>query len=808
MKDFIKRTGSLLLIGIVASIASGATPERGHLSLSNKSDITNNPCVTVAPLGSGNSTQAQKPIDTPRRVKRDAAGMTWTILIDEDFSNLTEGSIQEPSDERLCYYYGEPGRNIDPKYTQQPGWTGSNGFSAGGAILMKEVNVTTGAPLNTPLGDYSGNLTISFRYRIAPGYDKHSQVIVDVLKGGIDHPQLANCDLPVYPCNVYPGQEDWKYAQVTCKNLSADNDGFIQFNCYGSVIIDDIEIKSADDFIASPVLKPITDFTSTSFTANWEPVRLASYYYMTLSKKVYTSDETSIDYNEDFENITQVPEGWTINNFSSDRILSGEGNNETKGLIMNNGDYVETPYNFAKYKWFKMFGRLVVPEDFDIYSITGSVTFSLRTEDGWAKLSSAPAGWFYDPWYFDFGGELFPSFNNNYYGLKIEVDGLADGTYIVFDDFEFETGRPAKLESVITLNNHVSVSGLNTSYTFTDLDPNSEYYYSICSFYQGIYSEPSTEHAFGVAAPELLPASDITSTSYVANWMNAPKATGYELINYGVYEAEEDITEYTILEEDFSKITSDVTWGTSFEDAEPLDNYTPCSLDAYTNLPGWVGKGNMIFVEGLGAIDSPYDLYYIQTPPLTLDNSDSFILGLMGQVTYDDTLIVWINEKGYRLPVTAGDFGGEFEIPESGYNVPILFYTANASSFCLEFVGVYQNVKKGQRVYTYLGQQNVDSETTNAVVESLTDEYSRYAYEVKSVFEYEGQTTYSDSREKIIVDLKNGTSNSGVTGISELSDAKGEAKWFSIDGRQLSQPEKGVCIAKYSDGSVRKIIVK
>ncbi|MBD5358798.1 MAG: hypothetical protein HDR88_17725 [Bacteroides sp.] len=811
MKNFTKRISGILILGVIASIASGSNPQRVQLSTLKEADLRNNPNVTVAPERMTAPAHDIQMTRTPQKVKRDASGMTWTILIDEDFSKLTEGSVQDPSEERLCYYYGEPGMYIDPQYTQQAGWTGSNAFSAGGAIFMKEVNASTGAPLNTPLGDYSGNLTISFRYRIAPGYDKHSQVIVDILKGGIDHPQVADCDFNFYACNVYPGQEDWKYAEVTCKNLSADNDGFIQFNCYGAVILDDIEIKSANDFIASPVLKPITDFTQTSFTANWEPVRLASYYYVELSKKVYTSDETSIVYNEDFENITAVPEGWTINNFSEERI-SDAGNNNSKGLIMNNGDYVETPDNMAKYKWFKMFGRLVTPENFDIYSITGTVTFSLRTEDGWTKLSSAPAGWFYDPWYFDFGAELYPGFNENYYGLKIEVDGLAEGTYIVFDDFEFETGRPSKLEPIITLNNYVAIRDGSTSYTFTDLDPESEYYYGIYAFYQGIYSQPATEHAFGVAAPELLPASEIKSDSYVANWMTAPKATGYILTNYGVYEAEEDVVEATILEEDFSKITSDLTWATSFNDAEPLDNYTKTSLDAYTTLPGWTGIGNMIFTNALGVIDSMNTLYYIQTPPLTLDNDDYFVLSLQGQVAYDDVLVVWVNSKAYRLPVYAdefgGEFSGEFEISEAGHHMPIMFYTANGSPFCLEFVGVYQNMKKGQKIYTYLSEQTLDSSTTSTPVDGLNDDFSKYAYEVKSVFQYEGQTTYSDSYEKIIVDLKNGTSNSGVTGINEISEIDGETIWYSIDGRRLSQPERGICIAKYPDGSTKKVIVR
>lgn len=799
MKDFTKRISGLLIAVAIAGFASGAVQVR-HLEPQTAGSLPKEGAVTMAPGGM----KANRYDAVPAKVKRDAHGMTYTVLIEEDFSKLTEGSIQEPDDEPLCYYYGEPGMNIDPKYTSQPGWTGSNGFSAGGAILMKEVNAQTGAPLNTPLGDYSGNLTISFRYRILPGYDKHSQVFVDVLKGGVEHPQMAECDGNFFSCDVYPGQEDWKWAEITCKNLSADNDGFIQFNCYGAIILDDIEIKSANDFIASPVLKPVTDFSATSFTANWEPVRLASFYYIELQKKVYTSDEENVVYNEDFEDMTSVPEGWTINNFSTDRIVN-DGQDGTKGLRMDSGDYIETPDNMAKYHWLKMFGHLVVPEDFDVYNITGTVTFYLRTENGWKQLSSASAGWFYDPWAFDFGADLYPDFNNNYYGVKIEVSGLAEGTYMVFDDFEFETGRPARLEPVISLDDYESVDASNISYTFTNLDPETEYYYGIVSFYQGIYSEPAREHAFGVAAPELLTASGMTESSYTANWQTAPKATGYLATNYGLFEAQEDIAEYMLLEEDFSKITSEVTWGTSLEDAEKLENYTTSSLDAYTLLPGWQGRGNTLIEGGLGVEDSMGSMLYIETPPLTLNNADNFVLGLTGQTLYDDELVVWVNEKAYRLPVSAGDFSGEFVIPEHGGNMTLLFYTANGSPFCFQYVSVAQDLKKGQKVYTYLGCETVSADTTSATFSSLTDEYPMYAYDVKSIFEYDGQTTYSVSDEKILVDLKNGTS---ISGIEEISADNANVIWYSIEGHRLSQPQPGICIAKFTDGTAKKVIIR
>jgi hypothetical protein len=57
-----------------------------------------------------------------------------------------------------------------------------------------------------------------------------------------------------------------------------------------------------------------TDFTSHSFTANWQPVRKAFNYYLDLYKKVYLSNNdttfTANFENADADNI--IPSGWKL----------------------------------------------------------------------------------------------------------------------------------------------------------------------------------------------------------------------------------------------------------------------------------------------------------------------------------------------------------------------------------------------------------------------------------------------------------------------------------------------------------------
>ena len=100
----------------------------------------------------------------------------------------------------------------------------------------------------------------------------------------------------------------------------------------------------------------------------------------------------------------------------------------------------------------------------------------------------------------------------------------------------------------------------------------------------------------------------------------------------------------------------------------------------------------------------------------------------------------------------------------------------------------------------------MDADTLSATFSNLASGYDIYAYTVKSIFEYEGKTAYSSCDEKMLVDIVNGTSSNGV---DTIDAAEGEAiRWYSIDGRELVKPEKGLCIARYPDGSVRKILVK
>ena len=51
------------------------------------------------------------------------------------------------------------------------------------------------------------------------------------------------------------------------------------------------------------------------------------------------------------------------------------------------------------------------------------------------------------------------------------------------------------------------------------------------------------------------------------------------------------------------------------------------------------------------------------------------------------------------------------------------------------------------------------------------------------------------------------SSTNGITGTQTSADIREIAR-FTIDGKRINQPQRGINIVKYSDGTVKKVIVK
>lgn len=779
---------------------------------------------------------------TPQPLKvrpNNASTSQRDILVDEDFSKVTAGTMEQPdTTQYLASSYYEPGIYIDPALTKDGTWAGEFAFAAGGAIYLKTPYPTISAALMTPLGDYSGEITVTLKAKAMPHWYVYSEdpdtgeelwakstgssIGVQVCVGGYTSGGIADTDLEdgygYYSTRLYEGQ-GWTEVELHFNNYSADNDGYICFYTEGAILIDDIKITSAPTFLAAPKMIGVTDFQPDRFTIEWQPLRKALDYYIDLYKRVYTSDSDGA-FAEDFENYTAPQEGWSV---TSSEITPDGGMDGSNALILRNGDTLTTPENGATYKAMDFYLKFVTHYD-DPYMSMDTVYVDGLTDTGWKTVAYIYASYFIEGDVAELSREIY-DFANTYKAIRIRPGDMEEGEYIVVDNIDITTNRPSTFERVFGENSSDWGEDSNdtrydytedTHYTFTGLDPETEYYYAVRGHYVFTYSNKILHHAFGVCTPEALPATDIDSRgSFTANWNPAPKAMGYTVNMFCMTEVEEDNPDFVLLEETFDKVDAGVTSATDWRSPEMLGNYDDTRLDQYTTLPGWIGVGNTLAEGMLGCEYSPYMLTEIVTPEFYVGNDDEIRMYVRAYGDAGDRLIFRMGGVSYYVPFEqaadgTGYIDGEYLLQVTTDNVQVEMFTYNYGAFMLDEVRFMQAVEKGDIVKTTIEKVETDAETTSYTFTNLAGYgFDTYGYSVTSYFEYEGKSTTSAPSNTVVVNLATGDSHIS-TGVEETvagGDVREVAR-YSLDGRQLAAPQKGINIIRMSDGTTRKVLVK
>ena len=822
------RAAALLLFAAVCTAVQADGPKRIVSVQKAKKHVVLNSAesaVTPTPLKArpGKSSTAQR-----------------DILVDEDFSGITWGSEEQPdTTSYLASSYYEPGIYIDPSLTKDGTWAGEFAHAAGGMVYLKTPNSMYSAALMTPLGDYSGELTVTLKAKAMPHWQVYgedpdtgeelwykstgSSIGVEVCKGGYLDYEIADTDLEdgtgYYSTRLYEGQ-GWTEVELHFNNYSADNDGFVCFYTEGAILIDDIKITSAPTFLATPKMIGVTDFQADRFTIAWQPLRKALDYYVDLYKKVYTSD-TDGAFAEDFENFTAPQEGWTT---TSTETAAGAGPDGSTALILRGGDTLTTPENGATYKSMDFYLKFVTHYEDPSYS-WGVVYIDGLTDAGWKAVSYIYAYYFAEGDMVNLADEIY-GFANTYKAIRIRPADMEEGEYIIVDNVGITTNRPSVLERVWGENSSDWGEDSNdtrydytedTEYTFTGLDPETEYYYGVRGHYVFTYSDKVLYHALGVCPPKVLPATGVDSRgAFTANWEKAPKATGYVVSMYGVEQIEETSDDYVLLEETFDKVDDSVTSATDWRSPDMLGNYEGSPLDDYTLTPGWLGAGNTLVQGMLGCEYSPYILTEIITPEIYVGNDDELKMYMKAYGDAGDQLILRLADGSvYYVPFeTAADGTGYIDntyiMPVTSETMRMEIFTYNYGAFMLDELRFTQAVEKGDMLKTTVATVETDAETTSYEFTNL-DAYgfNRYGYHVISQFDYEGESTTSVSSDIVIVDLGTGESEI-TTGIEEAAQAveATETARYSVDGRRLAAPQRGLNIVKMSDGTTRKVVVK
>ncbi len=268
-----------------------------------------------------------------------------------------------------------------------------------------------------------------------------------------------------------------------------------------------------------------------------------------------------------------------------------------------------------------------------------------------------------------------------------------------------------------------------TQYKVEGLDPEEEYFYFVK------HSSAPTELSNIYRVNEFmdvkaLQPTDVTSTSYTANWEYLPKADGYVVQNYR-YETIAEDQEISVVSDDFSKITE----GT-------IDNPIEVDyLDEYTNNPGWGGRRKLIAEGMLGADNGsfPQNIAYLYTPEMNLDgNNGVYTVHIKAYGTPGDYLslyrVDYVVNGGLNIHKvyfgTDGWADETYEMTDGAKAMKISIEENNIKRYFLDEFSVTQHAKAGDtRLYT-LETVNIEGGDVTSYTFSDLLENGTYGYTV------------------------------------------------------------------------------
>lgn len=644
-----------------------------------------------------------------------------TILIDEDFAGLTAGSEDAPDATKLIDAMGNfTNPSVLKPYSPKLGfkqWGGEGLYAAGGCIAIKD-----GWFLNTPAGDMSGEITLTFRARLTKETDPGKENTIELIF-------LSRKSLVDFERKTYTLTNEWQDFTYTSDRGDFEASGF-QFLSgvnSGIVLVDDIKLQSVKKSIAAPKAQEAEDATEYSFKAVWTPSLEATKYLLSVYSKEEGNEEVTIK--EGFENINADKDGIideTTPNYPLDwkiewkdpkkkHIAKNATSDNTQSLrLIDEGDFVTTPIckqgiSFIKFRLKAEVSQEKVPfgsgialsfdTDYGLYQFHVIDLSELLTEEAKNGI--------------DINLTEYIAQFDKVYALKIEWLPIpGDQTTILLDDVEYSFIAPPKYTYLLE-DKEVKAPAVsqeeNITYEVTDLDPNLDYYYVVKAANNEYISEPSKEiEVYTVSQPTALEATNVTNESYTANWTSNKKVDLYRIEQIRQNTLTEDVKDYVILYEDFSKVTSDFKESDIAEGFIEQGEYTSTTIpiDDLTHIAGWKAS-SMQRVEGwLGGMGASGEKGKIAgsivTPPLDLGHNDGeckVTIHAWGEEN-DWLAIQGLNAAAYagiRFP-EGGFIETTITVPACSAKESLTFYSNNYRPFLIDYIKITQDVKAGEKV--------------------------------------------------------------------------------------------------------------
>lgn len=664
------------------------------------------------------------------------------VVINEDFSGFTDGTEDNPSTATIL----DDMDNFVNKSALKPysealsykEWGGHGLFSAGGCLA-----IANGMFLNTPAGDMSGEVTLTFRARLSKA---GGSTTLNALKLMF----ISRSSLVDYEVKFYSLTDEWQTFTYTSTLGDFEHSGFQFLSMYDSniVLVDDIRLEQTRTSIPAPKVQEAENMTDTSFKAVWNKSIEADHYLLS----VFTKNESKelMTVSEGFDNIKaddkgnidatspNYPEGWEFawkDNDLSNHIAKGEGagtGNKQAVRLIDTGDAITTPYCPEGIKSLKFWVKAEANDGQPKYSsILFTVNFGkgVYTVDNYIDIPTMFAPAKRNGYYFDLTETL--SAFDKIYSVKIEyIREEDDKTTILFDDFSYTTNKPTtynyvlKDQEVEQQDNEDGTVGFEVN----GLDPDTDYTYSVKSVNSDFTSAASDEQeVYAVSIPTALPATNITANSYTANWTSHKKVDFYRVDQLQQTVIDKDTKDYVMLDEDFSKVTS------SFTEADLLDGFYEADertsgympLDDITKIAGWKASSTVRVNGWLGGNEAKQGSGTIAgaivTPTIDLSHNEGACnISLRVWGSEGDWLIIQGSNPASLATIEFPKGGGIVEktitMPLCTSKEQLTFYSNNYKVFLIDYIKITQDVKAGDKVTTITGSVLTEDADTKSMV--------------------------------------------------------------------------------------------
>ena len=664
------------------------------------------------------------------------------VVIDEDFSGFTDGMEDNPSTATILDDMG----NFVNKSALKPysealsykQWGGAGIFSAGGCLA-----IANGMFLNTPAGDMSGEVTLTFRARLSKA---GGSTTLNALKLMF----ISRSSILDYEVKYYNLTDEWQTFTYTSTLGEFEHSGFQFYSMYASniILVDDIRLEQTRTSIPAPKVHEAENMTDTSFKAVWNKSIEADHYLLS----VFTKNESNelMTVSEGFDNIKaddkgnidatspNYPEGWEFawkDNDLSNHIAKGEGagtDNKQAVRLIDTGDAITTPYCPEGIKSLKFWVKAEANDGQPKFSsIMFTVNFGkgVYTVDNYINIPDMFTPEHRNGYYFDLTETL--SAFDKIYSVKIEyIREEDDKTTILFDDFSYTTNKPTtynyvlKDQKVEQQDNEDGTVGFEVN----GLDPDTDYTYSVKSVNSDFTSVASDEQeVYAVSIPTALPATNITANSYTANWTSHKKVDFYRVDQLQQTVIDKDTKDYVMLDEDFSKVTSSFTEADLldgfYEEGERTSGYMP--LDDITKIAGWKASSTVRVNGWLGGNEAKQGSGTIAgaivTPTIDLSHNEGACnISLRVWGSEGDWLIIQGSNPASLATIEFPKGGGIVEktitMPLCTSKEQLTFYSNNYKVFLIDYIKITQDVKAGDKVSTITGSVLTEDADTKSMV--------------------------------------------------------------------------------------------